>query len=491
MSFNDVIVAQIVAQASSRNHKNTVFVGCRSGGIGRRGGFKIRFPQGSGGSSPFSGTIFPQEKDISDSTERLLNARNPSSGTKGPFIPVNKIANICDETRMYMPFVVTYENFEARIVFAPSDQRFHASWKVGGIRRKTSAKTLEEAANKATEKLKLCAQGSFEFASCTQRDCAKITSAITLLTESGYPDLLNVALEYLELKQKANEILNSERAETSKEGVDFALAADQWFNFKKPGWSDVHADAVRSRLERVKGCLEMGITDIDHSVISVFFEQFSDRKPKTRNHFREILKGVFSFSFDRGWVTTDQFERLRRILTNESAPAESPQILASSEFRLLLELAAKTEILPIIAIAGFTGARQAEILRLKWSHIWARRDHVELEAHLTKTRRRRLVPRLPALEAWLQNYRNATGPIWPDTVKSYQAKYYRLMKKAKIKGNNLLRHSYASYRFTQIGENELAKELGNSPGVIFSNYRELVEPEAAEDWFSIVPDNKG
>ncbi len=31
---------------------------CRSGGIGRRGGFKIRFPQGSGGSSPFSGTTF-------------------------------------------------------------------------------------------------------------------------------------------------------------------------------------------------------------------------------------------------------------------------------------------------------------------------------------------------------------------------------------------------------------------------------------------------
>ncbi|MBI1178426.1 hypothetical protein GC207_13405 [bacterium] len=34
---------------------------------------------------------------------------------------------------------------------------------------------------------------------------------------------------------------------------------------------------------------------------------------------------------------------------------------------------------------------------------------------------------------------------------------------------------------------QVALEAGNSPGIIFSNYRELVRPKDAEAWFGIVP----
>jgi hypothetical protein len=88
-----------------------------------------------------------------------------------------------------------------------------------------------------------------------------------------------------------------------------------------------------------------------------------------------------------------------------------------------------------------------------------------------------LVPRSIALEAWLENYRNAAGPVWPHSVKAFEARYYRLRKKVGIRGNNLLRHSYASYRITQIGENELAKEMGNSPPA-------LATPMIASSWGS-------
>ena len=96
-------------------------------------------------------------------------------------------------------------------------------------------------------------------------------------------------------------------------------------------------------------------------------------------------------------------------------------------------------------------------------------------------------PGLRVLETWLEPFKHLSGPIWDDTIKSFEAKYYRLRNRVGIRGNNLLRHSYASYRLTQVGENELAKEMGNSPDIIYSNYRELVEPCDADRWFNVLP----
>lgn len=48
------------------------------------------------------------------------------------------------------------------------------------------------------------------------------------------------------------------------------------------------------------------------------------------------------------------------------------------------------------------------------------------------------------------------------------------------------RHSYASYRFAQTGdEGSVAGELGNSAAVVHRHYRELVKPADAERWFSV------
>jgi hypothetical protein len=36
---------------------------------------------------------------------------------------------------------------------------------------------------------------------------------------------------------------------------------------------------------------------------------------------------------------------------------------------------------------------------------------------------------------------------------------------------------------------KVSLEMGNSPEMVFSNYRELVERSAAEEWFSIYPES--
>ena len=51
------------------------------------------------------------------------------------------------------------------------------------------------------------------------------------------------------------------------------------------------------------------------------------------------------------------------------------------------------------------------------------------------------------------------------------------------------RHSYISYRVAQTQNvAQTALEAGNTPKIIFSNYRELVKPADAVKWFGIEPE---
>ena len=54
--------------------------------------------------------------------------------------------------------------------------------------------------------------------------------------------------------------------------------------------------------------------------------------------------------------------------------------------------------------------------------------------------------------------------------------------------HNGLRHSFISYRVAMVKNvAQVALEAGNSPQMIFSNYRELVTPQDAKAWFAITP----
>lgn len=50
------------------------------------------------------------------------------------------------------------------------------------------------------------------------------------------------------------------------------------------------------------------------------------------------------------------------------------------------------------------------------------------------------------------------------------------------------RHSFISYRVAETQDAaKVALEAGNSPQMIFSNYREMVTPKEAKRWFSVKP----
>ena len=118
------------------------------------------------------------------------------------------------------------------------------------------------------------------------------------------------------------------------------------------------------------------------------------------------------------------------------------------------------------------------------------KEYIELGRDITKGKRRRLTPLLPALLEWLEPYRRMTGPILKGTRNQGEYALTKLRKANGIKGHNLLRHSYASYRLADVQDaSKVSLEMGNSPNVLLRDYRELVTPTQAKEWFSVLPED--
>ena len=151
--------------------------------------------------------------------------------------------------------------------------------------------------------------------------------------------------------------------------------------------------------------------------------------------------------------------------------------------------AADDELMPMLAIQGFCGARQAEVLRLSWEDVWRRDGYLELNAHQTKQKKRRLVPLCDAAQAWLKPYRQFSGPIWAYTSSTYKRFFAEVKKLGDVKGKNIPRPSYASYRLGQLQDvAKVSYEMGtHTADTLYEHYRELVTPQQGKQWFSILP----
>jgi len=208
--------------------------------------------------------------------------------------------------------------------------------------------------------------------------------------------------------------------------------------------------------------------------------------PQSYNNYRTVIGSLFSFAETRGYIAkgTNPVEDVERIKTGDG----DVEVFSAAEFAALLH-AASPGFLPALAIAGFAGLRSAEIQRLEWSDVDLRSRFITVSASKAKTASRRTVPICAALAAWLAPYAGKTGEIWTENEDAFTNTQRRTAKAAKIAWKaNALRHSYASYRLSVIGDAaRTAMELGNSAAIVHRHYKELVRPEEAKAWFAIFP----
>ena len=138
------------------------------------------------------------------------------------------------------------------------------------------------------------------------------------------------------------------------------------------------------------------------------------------------------------------------------------------------------DIMRLLAVQFFGGLRTSEAMRICDAEIGER--YIEVKAEKCKTRRRRLVTISPMLRAWLSA--GGTLPV--------ESKWKRLVKVKRAAGvpfpANAARHSFCSYHYAHFGSaTQTAMQAGHSEAMLFAHYREVVTPEAAAEFWSILP----
>jgi integrase len=251
---------------------------------------------------------------------------------------------------------------------------------------------------------------------------------------------------------------------------------------KADGASDRYRSDLKSRMKKftdtfgTRTVASITSADIDGWLRSL------NVAPVTRNNFRRVLNVAFNFAKLQGYSVGNPAEN-----TAEAKDVDKPAaILTPTQASTLLENC-PDNLIPYVAVALFAGLRAAELEKLDWKEIDLAGGFVEVTALKSKTARRRLVPISDNLRAWLQPLVKTAGPVAPVGLR----KRFEAVREAagfKAWESNAMRHSYGSYRLAQCHDAaKVSLEMGNSPAMVFSHYRELVKPKESEQYWCILP----
>jgi len=255
---------------------------------------------------------------------------------------------------------------------------------------------------------------------------------------------------------------------------------------RKDGRAPMYVADLKKRLARF--CADFG----ERRIAGITVEELDnwlrnlDCGPKSRANFRANVGVMFSYAERRRVIDSNPVLRTAQ----PKLVDKPPEIFSVDELAALLHAALSNapEAVPMLAIGGFAGLREAEIKRLDWSEVDQRRGHIEVTSSKAKSARRRIIEMQPNLREWLRPYAGMTGAVVPVNARK---KLDAIRNAAGLRRwpKNGLRHSFASYRLAATHDApRVASELGHtSPHMLHSTYRELVLPEEAQRYWQITP----
>lgn len=369
-----------------------------------------------------------------------------------------------------------------------------------GQRVRTNFRDLDEAITVGKKQADALQRGQHALLKLAPEDAAKYRQAGTLLRVTRKPLNLAVA-EYVEawkVLAGAGSVLEAARFFARHHGkvkpmLVPEVARDFYERKKKDKFSPRYLEDIQARLVgRFAGTFAGHIVNITAREIEDWLDGLKVGG-RTRNNYRNLVTTLFAYAKARGYLPKD------RPTEAEAVPAAKEEaseigILTSEQMMDLLGVAGKP-LIPFLVLGGFAGLRAAEIERLEWKEINLKEGHIEIRAGNAKTSQRRIVPLLPNAVMWLMDYQDRTGLVMPGSPKIAAGKRTApvladLASMAEVDWpHNCLRHSFASYRLASVkSAAQVALEMGNSPGMIFRNYRELVTEKQAAEWFAINPE---
>jgi integrase len=260
------------------------------------------------------------------------------------------------------------------------------------------------------------------------------------------------------------------------------------------GASQRYIGDLEGRLQRFAADCRKDACNVTTSDVQAWLDALN-LSTQSYNNFRRVVHLLFQFAVARGYAADNPVAGTEKVkIRNGEIGVFRPEEIA----RLLT--AADEDFRPCLALGAFAGLRTAEIERLAWEDIDLAGRMIKIGASKSKTASRRIVPIHDNLAGWLAPYAVKQGSVWADDSATFVNRERQTaaatadaeagLKPVKWQRNGL-RHSYASYRFAQIGDaGRVAGELGNSAAVVHKHYRELVKPADAERWFNVKPESE-
>ena len=393
------------------------------------------------------------------------------------------------------PITVKRGNVSVKVYRTPSNgcQAFTLAYYFGGRRvRKTFADLAKAQLEAETVATRICA-GALNVLTLTSEDRTAYVRALEMLKPSGTP--LEIAV--LQFAESAKLLGGASLLEAAKCYLrhhprhlptrTVAQVVEEMIEAKRAeGLSAVHLRDIRSRLRKFATQFHTPIA----MVLGPDLQAYTDGLKvggRSKNNVRKLLRNLFHFARRRGYLPKGLTEADDLHHVKETprpigifTPAELTKLLAR----------AHDDLLPFLALGAFAGLRHAELLRLDWSEVDLAGGFIEVKSTKAKTASRRLVPLSANLKLWLAPRHQPAGKLVPFKDVSHQLSALAAAEGVGLHWKrNGLRHSFISYRVAQVQNVALvALEAGNSPQIIFRNYRELVKPADAVKWFAIEPE---
>ncbi|HEV2691560.1 MAG TPA: phage integrase SAM-like domain-containing protein [Verrucomicrobiae bacterium] len=250
--------------------------------------------------------------------------------------------------------------------------------------------------------------------------------------------------------------------------------------------SDRYLRALRNSLGKfMKGRAHKRIDEVTCAEIETWMTT-AQWAARTQRGYVSDVRVMFNFAVRRGLLKVNP-------AAGVELPTEEPgeiQIFTPAESQQILNFARSYDlnICRALATRFFAGLRSIEAERMDEKYIGAK--YIEVTAATAKgarARRRRLVTVQPNLRAWLDlggelPVRGNKSNVWRDFTAA-------MTKATGIEWrDNGTRHSFCSYHLAKFeNAGKTALESGHSEAMLFANYRQLVTPELAAEYFGIVP----
>jgi integrase len=370
-------------------------------------------------------------------------------------------------------------------IYEFSDGRFCVDIKLGEERIRIARASLDAAKIEARRLIAQISAGRFDEDPLTKGEAEDYRLAKNKI--EGYGEsLLSVVEDWIAYQERTTQL--------EKKSASAVVA--EFLNSKElDGVSTLHLADRRFRLRKFALAFPGQIARVTTPEVKQWLHDLKGSRRTTRNYRNAALQ-LFRFARSQGYLPKNTPTVIEEIEVNGVHEGDI-QIYTSSELRLLLEHAPK-KLIPFFCIGAFAGLRSQEIMRLEWNDVRFGQGFIEVSAKKSKTASRRLVPLQPALKKWLKGLRKESGRVmeYAHNAGLVRARQRFCESGITVEGKihkfewkpNALRHSYASYRLADIKDAaRVALEMGNSPAMLFRNYRELVTEQQAKEWFSLFP----